>query len=376
MEHNYRYPPPQRFPSTAPIPYSQPHPPPYPPPYSSNSNVPPRPNFEYNYPPPVYQRMSQPYHGYEYSSPNVPASTQYANNYYYNQYPNTNVPSYDSQSHAIKPYEDCNDYSKALNDYKKDSDEYKKTLDRKHKQESRHSNERTYNNDRRSSRSYSNRSRSRSRSRRSHYGYRRSRTRSRSRGRNRSRSTNSSHFRKYARPVENYKNSRPVAALKGRENNSVKTRDKKPLSERETLLAQWRKNYCATSEEINTKLEELSKYTQEETIEREKSIWTRTTPADLFYVRDDENPKIIRGTAKLAETCDSFYEELVLRSEKINALKPKYEPPQRKKKTRLCKHKCKRKYLFIFKNIIFSPTNKFCKNTLFICHILNIVERV
>lgn len=111
-------------------------------------------------------------------------------------------------------------------------------------------------------------------------------------------------------------------------------------SERDALLAQWRKNYYATGEEITTKLEELSKMSQEEIIEREKSIWTRTTPADLYYERDEVNPKIIKGTNKLMEVCNRFNEELVLRARKINALKPPYEPPMRKKKARLCKHKC------------------------------------
>lgn len=106
------------------------------------------------------------------------------------------------------------------------------------------------------------------------------------------------------------------------------------------ILSKWRKDFCATSDEISRKMLELSN-NQDESLEKEKSIWIRTTPADLYYVRSDENPKVIRATERLLKLCDTFNEELVLRREKINAKKPKYEPPPRKNRARLCKHKCK-----------------------------------
>lgn len=87
-------------------------------------------------------------------------------------------------------------------------------------------------------------------------------------------------------------------------------------------------------------MEELSN-TQEDTIEKEKKIWTRTTPADLHYTRDENNSKIIRASDRLLKFCKKFNEELVLRSQKVNQLKPKYEPPPRKNRARLCKHKCR-----------------------------------
>lgn len=76
-------------------------------------------------------------------------------------------------------------------------------------------------------------------------------------------------------------------------------------------------------------------------LEEEKKVWTRSTPAELFYVRDETDLKMIRATPKLIELCERFREELLTRSQKVNALKPKYEPPPRKNRARLCKHKSK-----------------------------------
>lgn len=98
---------------------------------------------------------------------------------------------------------------------------------------------------------------------------------------------------------------------------------------------------------MSCKMEELSKVNQADVIEKEKHIWTRSTPADLYYARDETNPKIIRATTKLLQLCEMFNENLVLRAKKVNALKPKYEPPPRKNRARLCKHKSKM-MLYIF----------------------------
>lgn len=111
------------------------------------------------------------------------------------------------------------------------------------------------------------------------------------------------------------------------------------MTERELLLSKWRKNYCATREEVNRRMEEMNSDSEEDILEKEKKIWTRTTPADLYYQRDEENPKIIRGTQRLSKICETFNDELVSRAQKINAIKPKYEPPPRKNRARICKHK-------------------------------------
>ena len=54
------------------------------------------------------------------------------------------------------------------------------------------------------------------------------------------------------------------------------------------LLSCFRMNYCATTAEMQKKLEELAKMKPEEIVEHEKKVWTRTAPADLYYVRDDK----------------------------------------------------------------------------------------
>lgn len=81
--------------------------------------------------------------------------------------------------------------------------------------------------------------------------------------------------------------------------------------------------------------------TTDDILEKEKSIWTRTTPAELYYIRDENNSKIIRATPKLIQLTEKFQETLVSRAYAINTLKPKYEPPPRKNRARLCKHKSK-----------------------------------
>lgn len=78
----------------------------------------------------------------------------------------------------------------------------------------------------------------------------------------------------------------------------------------------------------------------EEFLEKENLIWTRTTPSDLFYERCEDNPKIMKATTRLTTLCDLFEENLVKRAEKINAGKPEYIPPPRKNRARLCKLKC------------------------------------
>jgi ribonuclease-3 len=55
-------------------------------------------------------------------------------------------------------------------------------------------------------------------------------------------------------------------------------------------------------------------------LEHERKIWTRTAPADLYYVRDENNPKIMRGTPKLKELCVSFKKLLIDRAAVARAL--------------------------------------------------------
>lgn len=120
-------------------------------------------------------------------------------------------------------------------------------------------------------------------------------------------------------------------------NNSRK--EKGAATERELLLEKWRMNYCANTAEMQKKLEELAKMKPEEIVEHEKKVWTRTAPADLYYVRDEKNHKVMKATPKLLALCKRFHNELVSRAEKVRAARPKYEPPPRKNRMRLAKHK-------------------------------------
>lgn len=113
----------------------------------------------------------------------------------------------------------------------------------------------------------------------------------------------------------------------------------KGLSERELLLEKYRRNYCATSKDIERKLDELCAMGPEGIVENERKLWTRTAPADLYYIRDENNPKLMRGTSKLCELCDIFKQLLIDRAATARASQSPYEPPPRKTRARLCRHK-------------------------------------
>lgn len=55
-------------------------------------------------------------------------------------------------------------------------------------------------------------------------------------------------------------------------------------------------------------------------LESEKKIWTRTAPADLYYFRDEINPKIMKSTVKLQELCMTFKRLLIDRATEARAL--------------------------------------------------------
>lgn len=86
------------------------------------------------------------------------------------------------------------------------------------------------------------------------------------------------------------------------------------------IFLSFRRNYCATSKDIERKLNELSAMGSEGILENEKKIWTRTAPADLYYYRDENNPKIMKSTAKLQELCITFKKLLIDRAAEARAL--------------------------------------------------------
>ncbi|KMQ94989.1 ribonuclease 3-like protein [Lasius niger] len=149
-----------------------------------------------------------------------------------------------------------------------------------------------------------------------------------------------------SRSEGSYTRSRSRKRSKSRESRS--TRDPTPIgnvkrtkgpTERELLLEKYRRNYCATSKDMERKLNELSAMGSEGILESEKKIWTRTAPADLYYYRNENNPKIMKSTVKLQELCVTFKRLLIDRAAGARALQPPYEPPPRKTRARLCRHK-------------------------------------
>ncbi|RLU22040.1 hypothetical protein DMN91_006419 [Ooceraea biroi] len=159
------------------------------------------------------------------------------------------------------------------------------------------------------------------------------------------RSLNKKHGSYTSRSQESYVSNR---RKRSRSQDSRLTRDtttppsstkRKSPTERELLLEKYRRNYCATSKDIERKLSELSAMGSEGILENEKKIWTRTAPADLYYTRDESNSKIMRSTSKLIELCVTFKKLLIDRAAAARALQPPYEPPPRKTRARLCRHK-------------------------------------
>ncbi|KOC66051.1 Ribonuclease 3 [Habropoda laboriosa] len=145
------------------------------------------------------------------------------------------------------------------------------------------------------------------------------------------RSYTSCRSRKRSRSQESYS-----SRVTSPSNNSSSKRDP---TERELLLEKYRQDYCATSKDMERKMDELSAMGPEGIMENARKVWTRTAPADLYYTRDENNPKIMRGTAKLHELCELFKKILLDRAAGARALQPPYEPPPRKTRARLCRHK-------------------------------------
>ncbi|XP_055541222.1 ribonuclease 3 [Wyeomyia smithii] len=190
------------------------------------------------------------------------------------------------------------------------------------------------NEDRSSSRysSYSGRSSSRCRSspptsERPSYGSRsysvphreQSRRRPRSRDRDYSSQSRSDSRKRDSSPTQSEKKERPSRVSRF-----------KLDSEREAILSKWRKNFCETPEDIRRKLAEL-------TNNEEKSSWVRSSPADLYYRRVSD--KVVEGTPRLDALCVLFERELLTRSDRARANQTPYEPPPRKHKIRICRHK-------------------------------------
>lgn len=81
-------------------------------------------------------------------------------------------------------------------------------------------------------------------------------------------------------------------------------------------------------------------------VEKETKTWTRSAPADLYYVRDLKNPHVTRGTKKLQSIVEIFQRDLIERGEKIREFQPKFDyllQRNRKRHGSQCGASCKEK---------------------------------
>lgn len=113
---------------------------------------------------------------------------------------------------------------------------------------------------------------------------------------------------------------------------SRESRSETPQTERERLLSKWRSNYCETTEDIAKKLEQLVE-------DEDKDYWIRSSPADLYYRRDDGNGEMI-ATPRLDALCTLFENELIKRGEMARASQPSFDTQPKRRKHRVCRHKC------------------------------------
>ncbi|XP_061376897.1 ribonuclease 3 isoform X2 [Danaus plexippus] len=114
----------------------------------------------------------------------------------------------------------------------------------------------------------------------------------------------------------------------------------KPLTDREKILNDYRKNYCRTSEDLIKKMEQWSKEhnsDDEEVSSASPKMWYRSSPAELYY-KPGENNVGVEQTSKLQKICETFFKTLIERGR--NA-RPEVDelPPMKPLKAKICKHK-------------------------------------
>ncbi|KAJ8720232.1 hypothetical protein PYW07_012275 [Mythimna separata] len=88
----------------------------------------------------------------------------------------------------------------------------------------------------------------------------------------------------------------------------------KPMTDREKILEEFRKNYCNTSEDFIKKMEQWSKE-QKSKKEKKSKEWYRSSPAEIYY-KKVENGTGVQQTPKLEKICDTFFKELIERGRK------------------------------------------------------------
>lgn len=73
--------------------------------------------------------------------------------------------------------------------------------------------------------------------------------------------------------------------------------------------------------------------------EEEQVSWIRSSPADIYYRRTRDN--VVEATPRLDALCTLFEKELLQRSSTVKATQVPYNPPDRRRRMRVCRHKCK-----------------------------------
>lgn len=110
--------------------------------------------------------------------------------------------------------------------------------------------------------------------------------------------------------------------------------DESVESERDELLTKWRSNYCEHFDDIKRKLTEM-----EPSASNVKESWVRSSPSDIYYER--ASASTVNATARLKTLCSLFETDLLKRGAEVRAALPPYSVPPRKRKHKVCRHKCR-----------------------------------
>ncbi|KAJ8719612.1 hypothetical protein PYW08_011787 [Mythimna loreyi] len=107
----------------------------------------------------------------------------------------------------------------------------------------------------------------------------------------------------------------------------------KPMTDREKILEEYRKNYCRTQKDLMQKMEQWSKKHKSDE-EQTSNMWYRSTPAELYY-KQVENGSGVQQTPRLEMICGTFFEELIERGRKA---RPEVDelPPIKPLKVGMC----------------------------------------
>ncbi|XP_045499974.1 ribonuclease 3 isoform X2 [Colias croceus] len=151
------------------------------------------------------------------------------------------------------------------------------------------------------------------------------------------RERSSSHRREHG--DDRYEDKYRPSSHRSRESSSVSSRRSeaphKPMTDREKILEDYRRNYCKTSEDLIKRMEKWSKEHQSDEEENPK-IWYRSSPAELYY-KAIEGGSGVEQTRKLEKVCENFFTLLIDRGRKA---RPEVDelPPLKPQKAKRCKH--------------------------------------